>query len=434
MSPETVGLLGIIVLLILIVLKMNIGLCMAAVGFFGFCFISGFESGIAMIGTTAYNTVASYSITVIPLFILMGAVISNSGLGEHLYKAAYVWVGHLRGGLAIATIAACAIFAAMCGSSMAEAVTIGRIALPEMRKYRYSDAMATGCVACAGSLAMLIPPSVGFLVYGILTEQSIGLLFIAGVIPGIILAILFAITVLVLTWINPKAGPAGERSSWRERGVMLKIIGPVGALLLLVLGGIYGGFFTPTEAGGVGAFGAIVITAVSGYLDRKKFLDSIIEAGTTTAMILLLMMGAFIFTKFMAVSQLTVWLPEFIKGLGVSPYMTLLAIIIFYILLGMFFDILAGMVLTIPLIYPLIVSLGFDPIWFGVLLVVLQEMGVATPPIGMNVFLLSAVTDVPMETMFKGVWPFIGAIIVFVVILILFPQLALWLPSGMMAQ
>lgn len=434
MSPETVGLVGILVLLVLILLRMNIGLCMAAVGFFGFCFISGFESGVAMIGTTAYNTVASYSITVIPLFILMGAVISNSGLGEHLYKAAYVWVGHVRGGLAVATIVACAIFAAMCGSSMAEAVTIGRIALPEMRKYKYSDAMATGCVACAGSLAILIPPSVGFLVYGILTEQSIGLLFMAGVVPGIILATLFALTVVIITAINPKAGPAGEKSSWRERMVMLKIIGPVGGLLLLVLGGIYGGFFTPTEAGGIGAFGAIIITAVSGYLDRRKLFDSIIEAGTTTAMILLLMVGAFIFTKFMAVSQLTTWLPEYIKGLGVSPYMTLLVIIVFYIFLGMFFDILAGMVLTIPLIFPLIVSLGFDPIWFGVLLVVLQEMGLATPPIGMNVFLLSAVTDVPMETMFKGVWPFVGAMMLFIIMLVLFPQIALWLPSGMMAQ
>ena len=434
MSPEMVGVTGACVLLVLILLKMNIGLSMAAVGFFGFAWIAGFDSAVSMIGTTAYHTVASYSITVVPLFVLMGAIISNSGLGETLYDAAFRWVGHVRGGLAIATIAACTVFAAMCGSSLAESVTIGRIALPEMRRYKYSDSMATGCVACAGSLAILIPPSIGFLMYGLLTEQSVGLLFMAGVIPGLILASLFVLTVMTITKINPAAGPAGAKSTWKERMVILKIIGPVGALLLLVLGGIYAGIFTPTEAGAVGAFGAIVVTAVSRYLTSRKLLESVIEAGTTTAMVITLMMGAFIFMKFLTVSKLTIALPLWISGLGFSPYATLVVIILFYIVLGMFFDILSGMVLTIPLIYPIITHLGFDPIWFGVLLVVLQEMGLATPPIGMNVFLLATVTDVPMKTIFRGVWPFVGAIAVMLIILVLFPQLALWLPNSMMGK
>lgn len=434
MSPEVTGLVGLGILMALIFLRMNIALAMASVGFAAFAFIAGWNGAFGMLGTTVYSTVASYSVSVIPLFIFMGAIISNSGMGDTLYKGAYTWFGHLRGGLAVSTIAACAIFAALCGSSLAETVTIGKIALPEMRKYRYKDTLACGCVACAGSLAVLIPPSIGFLMYGILTEQSIGTLFIAGIVPGIVLSSLMVGTVALITRLNPSAGPSGERSSWLKRIVALKVIGPVIALLVLVLGGIYAGIFTPTEAGAVGAFGAIVITFVTGYLDRKALMESIVEAGATTAVILCLMVGAFVFMKFMTISRLTVFLPNYIQGLGLPPYATLFVIIIFYVCLGMFFDIIAGMVLTIPIMFPIVTQLGFDPIWFGVLLVVIMEMGLVTPPIGMNIFLLSTVTDVPLPTIFRGALPFVVAMFLFIIILIAFPQLALYLPFNMMAN
>jgi C4-dicarboxylate transporter, DctM subunit len=434
MSAEVIGVIGVCVLLILIFMRMNIGLAMASVGFFGFACVAGMKSALGMLGMTAYNTVAYYPLTVVPLFILMGAVISHSGLGEVLFEGAYKWFGHYRGGLATATIAACAVFAAMCGSSTAETVTLGRIALPEMKKYKYSDSFACGCVACAGSLAILIPPSIGFLMYGILTEQSVGVLFMAGIIPGILLSALLVSTVMIITAVRPDVGPAGTRTPFKERLTILKVVGPVSVLLVLVLGGIYVGVFTPTEAGAVGAFGAIVITFIARYLSPKKLLASIVETGTTTAMILMLMMGAFIFMKFLAISKLTFVLPRFIGGLGLSPYVSLIAIIVFYILLGMFFEIMSGMVLTIPIVYPIITNLGFDPIWFGVILVLLMEMGLATPPIGLNVFLLSTVTDVPLRTIFKGVWPFIGAICVCIILVILFPQIALFLPNNMMSK
>jgi tripartite ATP-independent transporter DctM subunit len=433
MSAEAIGIIGVCLLLFLIFMRMNIGLAMASVGFFGFAYVASMKSALGMLSSTAYHTVAYYPISVVPLFILMGGVISNSGMGEVLFEGAYKWLGHLRGGLGAATILACAVFAAMCGSSTAETVTLGRITLPEMKKYRYSDSFACGCVASAGSLAILIPPSIGLLLYGILTEQSVGLLFMAGIVPGILLTTLFVATVLIITMVHPEAAPPNSvKTPLMERIRILKVMGPILVLIILVLGGIYMGIFTPTEAGGIGAFAAIVVTTVVGYLKPRKLLASISETGKTTAMILMLIIGAFIFMKFLAISKLTFALPRFIGGLGLSPYVTLFAIVIFYILLGMFFEILSGMPLTIPLIYPLVIQLGFDPVWFGVILVLLMEMGLVTPPIGLNVFLLSTVTDVPLGTIFKGVWPFVVAIFVCIMLVVVFPELALFLPKSMM--
>ncbi len=413
---------------------MDIGLSMAFVGFMGYVYIEGFKRGISILGTTVYNTLASYTLSVLPLFVFMGAIIAHSGIGARLYEGVERWIGHLKGGLAIATITSCAIFAAMCGSSLAETATMGKIALPEMKKRGYSDTLAAGSVACAGSLAILIPPSIGFVIYGLLTEQPIGILFIAGIIPGVILMLLFILTVIFTISLNPTAGPRAPKSSWKERMLILRIIGPVVALILCVLGGIYAGIITPTEAGAIGAFGAIIITTLSGYLDHKKFLRALMETITTTAMIYLMIIGAFIFTKFISVSKLTFAFPEYVSKFGLSPYVTLVIIIGFYVLLGMFFDVMSGMVLTLPLIYPLILRLGFDPIWFGVLLVILMEMGLVTPPIGMNVFVLRTVTNLPTEAIFKGVWPFVGAMIAGIVLLIIFPDLALYLPRLMTAR
>lgn len=431
MSHELIGVLGLCVLIGLIFLRMNIALAMAAVGFFGFAYICGIDIALAMIGSTVFTTLASYSITVIPLFIFMGAIISQSGMGNTIFKSAYTWMGHLRGGLAYSTVVACAIFAALCGSSMAETVTIGRIVLPEMRKYKYKDTLACGCIACAGGLATLIPPSISLLIYGILTEQPIGVLFIAGILPGIILTIMLMGTVTIITKIDPSSGPAGPKSSWKSRFADMKMIGPISALMLLVLGGIYAGIFTPTEAGAMGAFGSLVITFLSRHLTYKKFINSVVEAGATTAMLLALLVGAFIFMKFMTISKLSIFLPSYIEYLGLPAWGTLVLIVVFYIFLGMFFDILAAMVLTIPIIFPIIVSLGFDPIWFGVLLVVLQELGLVTPPIGMNIFLLSGATGVPITTIYRGVLPFVITIGIFLVFMMIFPQISLYLPNLM---
>jgi C4-dicarboxylate transporter DctM subunit len=431
MSPETIGVIGLCILLICIFFRMNIGLAMASIGFFGFAYISGMKSALGMLGSNPYNTIAYYPIAVVPLFVFMGAIISNSGMGTNLFNSGYKLFGQMRGGLCVATVAACALFAAMCGSSMAETLTIGKIALPEMKKYKYDDSLSSGCVACAGSLAILIPPSMGFVLYGILTEQSVGVLFMAGVLPGILLSAMFFLIIMVVTLRNPKLAPPGPRIPLKEKILSLKITWVVVALFLLVLGGIYMGVFTPTEAGAIGAFGAIVITFISRQLNFKTLLASIAEAGVTTAMIMILIVGAFIFMKFMAISKLPFILAGTISGLGLSPYVILAFIVIIYIILGMLLEINSAMVLTIPLIYPVITALGFDPIWFGVIVVILMEMGLATPPVGMNVFILASVTDTPMGTIFKGVWPFVAAMLFCIIILTIWPKIVLFLPSTM---
>lgn len=422
MGSEIIGLFGMILLLVLVFCGMNIGLCMAAVGFLGFACIEGFASALSMLGTTAYSTLENYTLTVIPLFILMGSAVAYSGMGEVLYNACRQWLGGIRGGLAMATIVACAVFGAMCGSSLAEVATMARIAVPEMKRRGYDESFAAGCVACAGSLAILIPPSIGFVIYGIITEQPIGVLFIAGIIPGIILTFLFILTVFVMSVTNPSLAPQVETFSWKERIGCLKLVGPILLIVVLILGGIYGGVFTPTEAGAVGAMSTIIIALLYGYLNGRKLYAALLDSVLTIAMIILIVIGAFIFSKFLTVSGLGTAFPSYIATLALPRWLVLICVIAFYIILGMFFDVLSGMVLTLPLIYPVIQHYGFDPIWFGVVLVMLMEMGLATPPIGMNVFVLSAVTDVPVEKIFKGSICFIIAILVCIVIVIIFPQ------------
>lgn len=331
----------------------------------------------------------------------------------------------------MATVLACALFGAITGVSGPAIVTMGKVAVPEMRKYNYDDKLATGSIACAGTLAFLIPPSVAFIIYGILTENSIGKLFMAGVLPGILLASLFVLTIVIITARNPKAGPAGPKTSFIEKIVSLKGTWPTVLLFLLVLGGIYGGIFTPTEAGAVGAFGAIVITVAYRRLNIRKFLDSLLEAGQTTAFVFLLIIGAFILMKFLAISKLPFLLGDTIAELPVPPMAIFAAIVILYIILGMFLDIISAVILTIPIIYPLILGLGFDPIWFGVIVVIVIEMGLVTPPVGLDVFILSGAIDVPLFTIFRGVLPFLVAMIICIVLLAIFPQIALWLPGTM---
>lgn len=431
MSPEVVGIVGLFVLIGLLACGINIGFAMLAVGFTGYAYIAGIGSALSIASTTIYHTIAFYSISVIPMFMLMGTLLSKSQIGEDLFRAAYLWLGGRKGGLGYATIAACTLFAAACGSSFAETMTMGRLAIPEMRKYNYTDSFAAGCVACAGSLAILMPPSIAMIVYAILTEQSVGLLFIGGIIPAIILASLFACVVLITTKLKPDIAPASKRYSFSEKIRAVRLVGPFLLLFLLIFGGIYGGIFTPTEAGAIGAFGALMIGLLYGKIKYKNLIESIQEAAANTAMMTVVMAGAFVFMKFIAVSQLPVLLSEFIKQLQVSRYFILFAITVIYIILGMFLDILSAIPLTIPIVYPVILSLGFDPIWFGVYLVVLMEAGLVTPPIGLNVFLLSGVTKIDMDVIFKGVWPFVMAMFAELLLLALFPQLVLWLPQRM---
>ncbi|HJX12970.1 MAG TPA: TRAP transporter large permease [Dehalococcoidales bacterium] len=431
MSPEVVGIIGLAVLIVLLFLRMWIGFAMAFVGFFGYAFLEGFKPAFGIVGTVPYSTVAFYPVTVVPLFILMGVIVANTGVSGDLYNAAYKWVGHLRGGLAMATILACAGFAAITGSSSAGAVTMGKVALPEMKRYQYDDSMATGCVASGGTLGILIPPSLGFILYGILTEQSVGMLFMAGILPGLLLTALFIITIVVITARRPQAGPPGPKTGFKEKVISLKQTWQVLVLFLLVLGGIYLGVFTPTEAGAVGAFGAILITLLTRRLTSRIFVDSILDAGLTTAMVLMLLIGAFISMRFLAVTKLPFLLAETIGQLQLSPYALITAITIFYLIVGMFLDIFSGITLTLPIIYPTITALGFDPIWFGVLMVLVMEMGLVTPPVGLNVFVLAGVTDVPLSTIFRGVLPFVAAMIICVIIITLFPEIALFIPSMM---
>ncbi len=431
MSPEIVGVIGLALLLVLIFFRMWIGLAMATIGFLGYGYLLGFHSAFSVLAKVPYNTIAFYPMAPIPLFMLMGVVIANTRMGEDLYGTAHKWIGQFRGGLAMATVVACALFAAITGSSSASIVAMGKIAQPQMKKYNYSESLSTGCIACAGTLAILIPPSMGFIMYGIITENSVGFLFMAGFLPGLLLTLLFIITIVITTLLNPSAGPPGPKSSWKEKILSLKNTWHMVLLFLLVLGGIYGGIFTPTEAGAVGAFGALLITFAGRRLNRKLLINTMLETGLMTAMVMLLIIGAFIFMKFLAVSKIPFMLSGLVAGLPVSRLVIMIGIIIMYIILGMFLDVFSAVILTIPVIYPLILTLGYDPIWFGVLIVVVMEMGLVTPPIGMNVFLLSGVVDTPLYTIFRGIWPFVAAMVVLIALLIIFPQIALFLPSTM---
>ena len=431
MRSEMVGLIGVMVLVLLMFSGMWIGMAMLFVGVLGLVILNGFHGALGVLANVPYSAIADYPLTSLPLFMFMGAVLSNTRVGEDLYDTAYKWIGQLRGGLAMATVAACAGFATISGSSTATAVTMGKVALPEMKKYQYDDRLATGCAAAGGTIGILIPPSMGFILYGILTGVSIGKLFMAGIIPGILQAAFYIVTIYIMCRLNTQLGPAAQKTSAKEKLISLKNIWPALILFLLVIGGLYGGVFTPTEAAAVGAFGAIAITFIYGRLKGRNFISSMLMTGKIIAMIMLLIVGAFVFSHFIAVSKLPFMLSEFVTGLHVSKYYILVAVIVLYVLLGMFLDIMSSMILTIPILLPVIISLGFDQIWYGVIMVRLMEVGLISPPVGMNVFVLAGVTDVPIGTIFRGVIPFIVADIFHIGLLIAFPSLSLLLPNMM---
>jgi tripartite ATP-independent transporter DctM subunit len=430
MSSEVAGILGIAVLVAFFIIRMPIAFSMAFVGFLGFSYVTSLKTGLAVLPRDIFEQLTSYSISAIPMFILMGYYAFSAGLGSRLYDAAYKVFGHIKGGLAIASIFACAAFGAICGSSTATAATMGKLALPAMKKYGYDDTLATGCVAAAGGLGILIPPSVIFLIYGFMTEQSIGKLFISGILPGILLAIIMSIAVLIICYRNPSYGPEGEKSTFKEKFVAcLKILDAVG-LFILVVGGLLFGFFTPTQAGGIGAAGALVIGLIRREVTWDSFVQNTKEALRTSCMILTIIACATVFGHFITVSKVPLFVSKWISSLHVPPYVIMLVIILIYLIGGCFIDMIPLIILTIPILYPIVINLGYDPIWFGVVIVLVTCMGVITPPVGVNVYVIKGIAkDVPLETIFKGIFPFLIAMIVASLILIIYPPIATFLPS-----
>jgi tripartite ATP-independent transporter DctM subunit len=432
MSQPLVGIIGILVFLVLLCFKMPIAYAMAIVGTLGFSYLVSPTAAFSMVATELYSTFSSYSLSVIPMFVWMGFLAYYSGIGTRLYQFTYKLVGHRPGGLAIATQAACAIFGAICGSNTATAATMGAIALPEMRKYRYNDSLSTASVAAGGALGVLIPPSVIFIVYGVSTEQSIGRLFVAGILPGILLMLLYMVTIKFLVSKNHNLAPAGPKATVSEKISALRDgVWEVVVIFCISLGGLFAGRFTPTEAGAIGCASILLVTLIKKRLSLEGFRKSLMDTTRTTAMIMLMVAGAIIFGRFMAVSRLPFELANLASNLELPPFMVMGFILLIYFLLGCFIDALALILLTIPIFYPVVVNvLGYDPIWFGVIVVMVVAMGVITPPVGMNVFIIKGVAgDVALEDIFRGVWPFLLALLVCLVILIAFPQLVTFLPD-----
>ena len=430
MSPATVGIIGIGLLVVLFLLRMPVAFAMALVGFVGFAYLTNPQAALGLLGRDIFDSFSSYPLSVIPMFILMGTFAFAAGISQRLYKTANAWIGHLRGGLTVATVFACAGFGAICGSSTATAATMGKIALPEMKKYNYDDTLATGTVAAAGTLGILIPPSTVLIVYGILTEQSIGKLFVAGILPGILLSIFFAATVALLCWRNPAIGPPGAPASWKEK--LRTTTGIIEALILFVLaiGGLFAGLFGPTQAGAIGAGGALLIGLARRQLSWQTFFEAGKEALRTSCMVIFIITGAVIFGHFMAVSRIPFMLADWLGGLPIHPMAVMGVIIFIYFIGGFFMDAMGLIVVTIPIFFPIVLKLGFDPIWFGVIIVLVGEMGVITPPVGVNVFVIKGIApDIPLYRIFRGILPFLVTLIIMTILLMIFPGIATFLPS-----
>ncbi len=430
MDPIVVGLLGIAVLLVLFMIGMPVGFAMAFVGFAGFSYLVSPSAALSLLANDFFSNLSSYSLTVIPMFLLMGSIAFASGISRRLYEASHTLFGNVRGGLAMATILGCAGFAAICGSTSATAAAMGKVALPEMKKYGYDDALATGSVASAGSLGILIPPSTIFIVYGILTQQSIGSLFLAGIFPGIMLASLFMFVVYILCKRNPSLAPLGQPSTMKEKLTGLTGVSEMLILFMLVMGGLFAGWFSPVQAGAVGAAGALVIGLIRRNLTWKSLKEAVIDTVKVTCEIMIIVTGAVVLGHFIAISTIPNELSGWISGLGLSNIIVMGIIILMYLVGGLFMDSLAMVTLTIPIIYPLVLALNFDPIWFGVIIVLVTEMGVITPPVGINVYVIKGITEnIKLETIFKGVFPFLIAIIVAIALLLAFPGIATFLPG-----
>ena len=431
MTPEMIGIIGIIVLVIMLFMRLWIGIILAVIGMVGYAFLTNWDRAFLMIGTEPFSHAATYAISAMPLFILMGMVVSVTGIAGDMYQAARNWIGHVRGGLAMATVIACGGFAAVTGSSMASTATMGKVAYPEMLKYKYSERLAAGCISAGGTVGILIPPSIGFIIYGLFTENSIGKLFMAGILPGISEILFYIITIFIVCRFKPQYGPPGPKVEFKEKIVSLRGVWSIAVLFVLVIGGIYGGFFTPTEAGAIGAFGAIIIALATRRINLRGLMKAFRDTAQTTAMIMIMIAGSMIFNRFITVSRLPVAMGDFVAGLDVSPLMIMAGIVLLYLVIGCFVDIIAAIVLTLPVIYPIVMILGFDPFWFGVIMVRLMEVGAITPPMGLNIFILAKTIDIPVGTIYRSVFPFVVADFVNLAFLIAFPQISLFLVNLM---
>ena len=432
MTLTLVGILALAGLFLMIFLRVPVGIALGIAGVLGYWSLSDIDATLALMGSIPFEIGYNYDLSIIALFVLMGNLALVSGMSRDLYDMARSLVGHWPGGLASATVVGCAGFAAVSGSSLASAVTMGRVSLPEMKRYGYHPRLATGCVAAGGTLGILIPPSTGFIIYALLTEESIGQLFLAGVIPGIILAGLFMATIALLTWWRPHLGPKAERLSWAERARSVARSTSLVGIVFVVLGGIYLGVFTPVEAAAIGAFMTLVLTVVRGKLSWATLKFCVLETIRTFAFVYLIVIGAFLFNPFLAVTRIPSDLASFMATLELSPIWILLIIVLGYIVLGTFLEGIAMMVLTIPIVYPIITGMGYDPIWFGALLVVILEMSLISPPLGLNVFVVKGIAEgVPMNEIFIGIIPFWGAMLICAALLIAIPDLALFLPKTM---
>jgi len=458
MSMTSIGLIGLSCLFALLALRFPVALSMILVGVMGtiaatmhrfsalgmsadLAFDRGLRTSMSNLSGEAFEAVSNYNLLVIPLFVLMGNLAGVSGMSRDLFNAAYSWMGHRRGGLASATIAACAGFAALSGSSLASAITMGRVALPQMKRYNYADSLATGAVAAGGTLGFLIPPSGGMIIYAVLTEQSIGRLFMAGVIPGLLMTLLFIGAISLVVAHKPEAGPAGDKAPWDERRRALVAALPIVSVIAITIGGMYSGFFTPVEAAGVGALLAFIVALVRRSLTLRSFPEVVLQTLKASGTVFMILIGAYIFIPFMSMTELPSQLVTYMTSLDIGDFGVLFLIILIYIFLGMFLEGIAMLVLTIPVVLPIVAALdfGFDPamadmkmIWFGIIVVIVLEMGMISPPVGLNVFVVKSIAPgVSMGTIFRGIWPFWFAMALMIVLLVIFPQIAIWLPQQM---
>lgn len=432
MSPTLAGIIGLVLLFVLIFSKMPVGFLMALLGVVGFAYLVTVDAALNLMAKDLFDVFGSYSLTVIPLFILMGQIAFHSGISSRLFKVAYTFIGHWPGGMAVATLGACTGFSAICGSTNATAATMAAVTLPEMKKYGYRDSLATGVVAAGGSIGILIPPSVIFIVYGIMTEQSIGKLFMAGIVPGILLTGLFILTVVIWAVLKPDIAPRGPRATLKQKLDSLSGLIETLILVVLVMGGLFFGMFTPTEAGAIGAMGTLIIAVARRNINMKGVIQALFETTRISCMVLVIVAGATIFGHFLAITRIPFDVAGWVTGANLPSYLVMALIIGVYLIGGCFIDALAFIMLTVPIFFPVIVSMGYDPIWFGVIIVLVTQIGVITPPVGVNVYVVSGVArTVPLEVIFKGVIPLLVALVIGVLIMIPFPQIALFLPHLM---
>jgi tripartite ATP-independent transporter DctM subunit len=431
MEGPILGALGFGAVIVLIFLRVPVAIAMGLVGTVGFAYTNGLQSLGFVLGKTAFDMVFPYDLSIVPLFIMMGVFAAHAGLSKSLYSFVAAFVGRLRGGLAIATIGACAIFGSVCGSAIATAATMGRVAMPEMRRLGYRDSLSSAAVAAGGTLGVMIPPSIMFALYGLMTEQSIGKLFVSGILPGILGTVLYMATVWLVTLRDPKLGPPGPVISWAEKMQAVREVWQVLLLFAIVLGGMYFGWFTPTEAAAVGAFGAVLLSWIGGHLSAKVMRDCMVETTTTSAMIFMILIGAGVFNFFLDATGLNDALTDWVEHLGWNRWVVMLLIMLMYIILGALMDEISMILLTVVPVFKLITALGFDPIWFGVMLVTVCEIGLIVPPVGMNLFVLQSVAGLPLGTIVRGIIPFVTADVVRLLLLSLFPAIATWLPSLM---